>query len=74
MKNLECTPYREIVYTIRNSIILPPFVYFMGIASTHFIKYYVAIMIKLWSYLEIGLILQRKSCSQIEKGQGETKE
>jgi len=64
MNNLEGTPYLEII----KSTILPPFAYFMGIAFTHFVKYFIDVMINVWPSLKTGLILLIKSSAQIEKG------
>jgi len=56
------------INSIRNSTILPPFAYFMGVALIHFMKYFIVVMINLWPSLKIGLVLPIKSISQIEKG------
>jgi len=65
MNNLEGTPYLEMISSTRNST---PFANFMGIASTHFVKYFIVVMINLWPYIETRFTLPIKPSAQIEKG------
>lgn len=51
-----------------NSTILGPFVEIMGIASTHFIKYSVAVIIILWTPNDVGNICPIRSKAYHENG------